>query len=216
LSKKHRLEFHEVKHVLQELEKTVKKPSGAISLHDFGKFVGRVFENNNVPPELINAAFAVSDKGEFDPLDVDGFLAWYMQNMFCQVAQLLGDKDVTKSNALVDSISKSCDVAPAVVDKVKKIFDKFDVDRGGSIDYEEFGRMVAVLVGAKIGGDISQSRIKSSWAEIDRDGSGEVDFPEFVTWYVKYFNEGENASEAFYGSFNPSAQRQNYLGSIVD
>ncbi|CAE8587849.1 unnamed protein product [Polarella glacialis] len=218
LSKKHRLDFHEVKNVLQQLEKVEKNPSGAVGRSEFGRFLNNVFEASDLPEELVNGAFTVSSKGETEPMNLDGFLAWYMQHMFSQVAQLRGDKDVAKSNALVKELCKIHDISGTAIDKVKKLYDRFDLDKSGAIEYDEFVLMVAELFGAKEG-DISKDRLRRSWKEIDMDGSGEVDFAEFVTWYVKYFGKdglSGGATEAFYSSFNPSQQRQNFLDKAAE
>jgi len=71
-------------------------------------------------------------------------------------------------------------------------------------------QMLCFVLKAKSVEDVSEDRASRFWQEIDIDGSGEVDFPEFVAWFVKYFNPDEEEMDMtrgpvgkFYDSFNP-------------
>ncbi len=64
------------------------------------------------------------------------------------------------------------------LNKLKGVFDRFDKDQSGSIDRIEFGEFLAA-----IGKPMSAEQIAEGFAEIDEDGSGVIEFSEFVDWW---------------------------------
>ena len=63
----------------------------------------------------------------------------------------------------------------------REIFDKIDVDGSGSITSDELA-----LLSRKSGKPIQGEALVKVMAELDVDGSGEVDFGEFSAWWPKY------------------------------
>ena len=78
--------------------------------------------------------------------------------------------------------------------------------------------MLVFVMKAKSREDIAQDRRERFWKELDTDGSGSVDFAEFLHWYTKYFSPNDddmdlsNAKggpiDEFYKSFNPMQTRR--------
>mmetsp|Transcript_68931 Transcript_68931/g.183636 ORF Transcript_68931/g.183636 Transcript_68931/m.183636 type:complete len:169 (-) Transcript_68931:67-573(-) len=63
-------------------------------------------------------------------------------------------------------------------DQIEEFFEAFllfDVDRGGSISAEELGAVMQSL-----GRDPQPGELEAMIAEVDDDGSGEIEFPEFI------------------------------------
>jgi hypothetical protein len=123
---------------------------------------------------------------------LDALCEWYIANLFGGVARACQ----SMSEAMVMEISEENNVAPPTVDKLKNAFDLFDDDGSGVIEQREFHRMLAVLlnVGESNRNDLSRDRVYRFWKEIDKDGSGEVDFREFCGWYLKYFSPEQEAT----------------------
>ncbi|CAE8725236.1 unnamed protein product [Polarella glacialis] len=118
LAKKYRLDFHEVKRVLTELEKADKNASGALDRRQFRTFLERLFERDNIPDDFVGAAFQAVSTGDLDQeMDVEGFLEWYTQNMFTAVATLSGDSRVTAGNTMVKKVAEILNILPQEVDK---------------------------------------------------------------------------------------------------
>merc|ERR1740117_1945175 len=85
------------------------------------------------------------------------------------------------------------------VNTLEQIHDQFhvvDADQSGSIEEEEFDELVLKLHGAKERSDVPNGRMKFFWQQADRDGSGEIDFEEFIQWFSKYFFSKENLDAA--------------------
>lgn len=115
---------------------------------------------------------------------------------------------------------------PVTVDKLKKAFDHYDLDGSGVIEYNEFLNMIRELLNVTNEDDLSKVRVYRFWKEIDRDSSGEVDFPEFCAWYLKYFSpevettqtsiDGRGILGKFYSSYDPRAQRKSLVADDSD
>mmetsp|Transcript_38073 Transcript_38073/g.100732 ORF Transcript_38073/g.100732 Transcript_38073/m.100732 type:complete len:375 (-) Transcript_38073:89-1213(-) len=219
LSKKFRLEHFEVKHILEEFDKQF-DTDGALSIASFRKALMSIFETKDLDERIVLSAWegftnTTDTSLEVDNFDVDLFFQWYVANMFSDVAKLRQSKDKAESELLIYNLAKHHQVSPYIMDKVKRKFDKFDTDRSGNIEFEEFRCMMKFMLKDDKRNDLSEDRLGRFWAEIDRDGSGEVDFQEFAQWYLKYFNPDDEESmgpiEAFYASFNPDAQRHNEI-----
>lgn len=63
---------------------------------------------------------------------------------------------------------------------LKAIFDEIDTDGGGSLDRAEVAQLAV-----KMGAPMSEHDLDSAMAEMDADGSGDVDFEEMVTWFTE-------------------------------
>eukprot|EP00930_Biecheleria_cincta_P096648 TRINITY_DN88468_c0_g1_i1.p1 TRINITY_DN88468_c0_g1~~TRINITY_DN88468_c0_g1_i1.p1 ORF type:complete len:351 (+),score=67.18 TRINITY_DN88468_c0_g1_i1:131-1183(+) len=212
LAKQHRLEFYEVKVLLEAVHNASKTPEGFIGVDEFTKILKRAFEVDTVPEDLVcklHGECCKDRSGAPREFDVSTFLDWYMVNIFTTVAHLRGDQKAMAGHALTEELCNKHGLQKTQLDKIKKQFDKYDLDGSGNIDQDEFYEMISAFVGAGKG-DISGERLKAWWREIDLDCSGEVDFGEFVEWYLKYFNGGGDMdpTKSFYESFCPSKQRQ--------
>ena len=62
----------------------------------------------------------------------------------------------------------------------RNTFRKFDADRSGSINVDEFDKLVEYL-----GMDFSPSELKEAVAELDSDASGQIEESEFVDWWCQ-------------------------------
>lgn len=64
------------------------------------------------------------------------------------------------------------------INRLKGVFDRFDKDENGSIDREEFGQFLAA-----IGKGMTPEQLAKGFDEIDTNGSGVIEFKEFVNWW---------------------------------
>jgi len=238
LARKHRLEIYEVRTILQEFDRATEKTNGQIDFDGFGAALCKIFEHDNIKESIIASAWEATTapersdgalvfldgareatksrdpvRGCFVQVNIDAFLVWYVANMFTGVAQLTASADMAISEHLLCQLAQHHGVSNYVLDKVKRNFDRFDLDHSGSISYDEFEAMMRNILKSKQKDDLSEDRLSRFWQEIDGDGSGGVDFAEFARWYLKYFDPdldealGLGLAEAFYASYSPDTQR---------
>jgi len=215
LAKKYHLELFEARNTLVEFHASRFNAFGGFDYPDFYKFCCRVFGVKSPDDEVIQKIY--SEAGMAEKARVESFLEWYMLHVFCTDVQgvVQGMSHTAKGESLVYRLSKQFNVATTQIDNIKREFDKYDTNASGNIEFDEFAAMLKAMLKAKDSCDLSESRIRKFWMEIDHDGSGEVDFSEFTHWYLKYFSPESTAEcgscnliEAFYASFNPSNQRR--------
>ena len=64
------------------------------------------------------------------------------------------------------------------IDEIKEIFDYFDSDENGVINYSEFKKLIDALQG-----DMSDEDMQVGFNIIDNDHNRNIDFDEFIEWW---------------------------------
>ena len=72
----------------------------------------------------------------------------------------------------------------------QEIFNLVDLDKGGTISKDELKQLMNTL-----GLKPTQEELNQMVDEIDADGNGEIDFPEFLTMMLRKMNEGDPEKE---------------------
>jgi len=62
---------------------------------------------------------------------------------------------------------------------LKQEFDAYDEDRSGYIDVKELKELLH-----KLGEELEEKHLQEAFRELDQDGSGEIEFFEFVEWFT--------------------------------
>merc|ERR1719478_1703026 len=62
---------------------------------------------------------------------------------------------------------------------LKQEFDTYDEDRSGYIDVKELRELLE-----KLGEELTEEELEQAFKELDADGSGEIEFFEFVEWFT--------------------------------
>eukprot|EP00440_Ansanella_granifera_P022011 gb/GFBE01023897.1/.p1 GENE.gb/GFBE01023897.1/~~gb/GFBE01023897.1/.p1 ORF type:complete len:376 (+),score=67.46 gb/GFBE01023897.1/:1-1128(+) len=210
LSRRMNLDFHEVKFALKELHAAETREDGSMGHSAFRHMLQRVFDVSHVADELLESAYNDCKAGE-GPLPAERFLCWYRDNMFTFVNAMTASGDAYQSHVTVQELARKFGTSPVELDRVKAKFDLFDLDKSGLIEYDEFEQMMFQLLNCSSKSDLPKNRMLRFWSEIDRDGSGSVDFEEFTQWWLKYFALSDQGGpiQAFYASFMPDVQRAN-------
>jgi Ca2+-binding EF-hand superfamily protein len=68
--------------------------------------------------------------------------------------------------------------------RLKEVFEHFDADNSGSIDSDELGNVFQSM-----GQDLSEDELKAMIAGVDDDGSGQIEFNEFIVLMCSNFGE---------------------------
>lgn len=85
---------------------------------------------------------------------------------------------VTESSSAWSRITAGTIFESSKKKRVRAIFNKYDTDKSGELDLDEFGVFCADL-----GEKFTQEQLEVALAEIDEDGNGTVDFEEFYKWW---------------------------------
>jgi Ca2+-binding EF-hand superfamily protein len=64
------------------------------------------------------------------------------------------------------------------VEELRAIFDKYDQNSNGSIDWDEFGKLLDELVG-----DMALDEKSLAFHIVDSNHTGYISFEEFITWW---------------------------------
>jgi len=70
------------------------------------------------------------------------------------------------------------------IDRLRRLFDIYDVDRRRVITQEMFSRVILGILKVTEPSDVPRTRLDRYWREIDLDRNGTVDFEEFVIWMI--------------------------------
>merc|ERR1711904_14583 len=136
----------------------------------------------DIEEETLNTKWVEADKDGSECVDFWEFATWYSAHGF------LEDLLLSPEQRHIREVARKYDVEFVEVENVKRMFDKFDEDGGGLLEFGEFKILLYRLMKIPAHLEMPSSRVKQFWAEIDLDGSGNVDFEEFLQWYMRSFD----------------------------
>merc|ERR1712151_561409 len=76
------------------------------------------------------------------------------------------------------------------IEEMREAFNLFDSDKSGSIDYRELKAAMQAL-----GFDVKNDELKKMITDIDADGSGHIEFPEFLEMMTGKMGEKDTKEE---------------------
>lgn len=126
-----------------------------------------------------------SDVDKTGAISFKEFLNWYASNGFNQ--EML----TSENHKEIRKMAQQHDIKEETVETIKKIFDSCDEDGSGEVGPDEFKHILHKCLKVPQGGWVPPSRVQYFWSQIDLDGSGEISFPEFFRWWLRYFDEEE-------------------------
>lgn len=129
-----------------------------------------------------------------------------MVTHFCEASMLSSEDQAFRDFARAQNI----DLISA--EEIRFQFERFDADKSGDIDFQEFKEVLKSLLNAKSVNDIPDNRVKHFWNEVDSNSSGTVDLQEFVVWFhaLFYADNGNNITK------QQSRHNSNNQGSMVE
>eukprot|EP00931_Biecheleriopsis_adriatica_P044650 TRINITY_DN2556_c0_g1_i1.p1 TRINITY_DN2556_c0_g1~~TRINITY_DN2556_c0_g1_i1.p1 ORF type:complete len:419 (+),score=76.33 TRINITY_DN2556_c0_g1_i1:106-1257(+) len=156
------------------------------------------------PGLLVDDAFAVASnvaaKGNDAALSFADFALWYSSLSFDQFITL------SSSERKIRDLARKYNMTIVDVDRYWRHFDESDTDRGGTIGQDEFESLLRKCAKVPADVEIPPTRFRQLWKDCDIDGSGEIDFEEFVQFYRRYFDDSNGESlgfEGYYRSLRP-------------
>lgn len=185
LSKTHRSPVEEVRLIWEEFKELDADHSGEISLVEFQAVVRRrcnIPEGECVPAHLCRLP---SRPGGSDATSVgfEEYLAWHLQVAYAEEFMVTDPQERFMRN-----LSRKHSLCITDVERIRKVFGRFDEDRSGTIDHSEFKKAILVILGVKNPSDVSAKKLERYWHEADSNRNGEIDFEEFLLWYLRSFD----------------------------
>lgn len=158
-----------------------------------------------LPTELRYNTFTMADGDGNEDIDFHEFVLWYSSHGFSEEVLL------TKEQRVIRDVARRFDIVnTAEVERMKNLFDQYDLDESGTIEYSEFVKLVHELLKVPKHLELPVHRMQQFWKEADFDDSGEIGFEEFLVFYAKIFDTDDNTSplETFYRGLRPNAMSQ--------
>ncbi|KAJ9467944.1 putative calmodulin-like protein 2 [Diplonema papillatum] len=126
---------------------------------------------------------SISKVASSQELDLDDFISW------------LGSVAADGSDpfSMLKAKIRSEGMRPLTNDQIEALrecFNTFDTDNSGSIDVQELGNVFS-----SFGQDLNDAEIQSMINEVDADGSGEIEFEEFLLLMMSNFGSQETAGD---------------------
>jgi len=172
---------------------------GRLSKNQFAKFLCALIDCNEVdelPNGIVEDAFKLADKDSGGELDFSEFAIWFSTYSFSEKLNLDARQRALRK------LAKKYAIPHTQVDDYNDFFNQLDADDSGMIEPAEFPNLLCKCAKIPQNG-LTATRVQQLWRDADTDGSGEVDFEEFLVFYRKYFDvkAGEGAGyENFYRS----------------
>lgn len=88
--------------------------------------------------------------------------------------------EVSEEEKFLREVSKTYGIHVSEVERLKKMFDKFDEDKSGEIARDEFNKMYRALENIPESMELPDRVIERSWQKVDVDQSGNISFEEFL------------------------------------
>lgn len=182
LAKKHNLSVDDVHEKMRDFQDFDTSGNGYLSQDEFEATVRRLCHipaDSQIPHHLLANHFSKIDMDEDGQVSFEEYIIWSMETAYSEEV-LVPDKNDRDMRRL----ARDNDIPITEVERVKKVFDQFDLDGSGNIETEEFFHVIMKLLNAQKPSDVSKKKLERYWNEADRDGSGEISFEEFLLWYV--------------------------------
>lgn len=180
LAKKHHISVDECRDVRQEFNRLDVDKSGSLTLGELSVEIrakSGLDEDAEIPQYMLTGLLS---KAHGEGINFEEYLTWSIQTAYVEdfVVRDPRDKEMR-------AVAREQGIHINDVEKVRRVFDKFDTDGSGIIDEHEFIEIVYLLMKVREPADISPQKLKRYWREVDTDLSGHVCFKEFLVWYTK-------------------------------
>lgn len=185
LARKHQLEMMEVKKIRDEFDRLDTSGDGKLDYEEFEECVRVICQippENEVPEHLWKDRWISCCKGKpREEVEFEDFLIWRLSVAYAE--ELLVPDEYERK---LRQLARDNSISIIDVENLKKKFDRYDEDKSGLIEQEEFKKILCDIMEVTDPRDVSQAMLDRYYREADEDGSGEIDFFEFVTWYCKF------------------------------
>lgn len=137
----------------------------------------------DLPAEFWVESFKSADRDYSGDIDIHEFVLWYSSNCFSE--ELMLPLGMMYDRCLCQTL----DISILDMERYRRAFNKLNLDSSGYIVKVEFEKLLTKLLKVPRGQSLPTQRVATLWKQADIYGIGKIDFDEFVTFYVKNFND---------------------------
>lgn len=185
LAKDHHIPIEEVRKKKEEFESYDTGGAGELSLGDLRYAVRdkcNIPANEPLPEHLMLRQWAHADTDGSGTLNFKEFLLWSLNTAYSEEMMVTDPLE-----RQLRAVARNLRVPITDVERVKAIFDKFDLDGSDSIDEDEFNKALFILMEVTNPSELPENKLKRYWRDADVSGNGEINFEEFLLWYLRSF-----------------------------
>jgi len=116
--------------------------------------------------------------------------------------------NLSEADRVIRQVARSHGISLKYAEEVWTEFQRYDADSEGSLSYTQFARVVQDLTSRSMEGfsgaraEVGEGRVRRLWQEVDADGSGRVEFKEFLLWFHNLF-QNDAISSTNYSRHSP-------------
>jgi len=187
LARKHNLRVDEVKKKWEQFHMFDSDGDIVLSAEEFQKVVrvlAGIPDDEHLPAHLFSAAWSAGDTDRDGSINFEEFLLWSNGVQYSEEMMVPDPEE-----RLMRRIARENDMDIVAVERIKAIFDRFDLDKSKAIEEQEFKDLVCELLRTSTQ-DFSENRLKRYWREVNPAG-GTLAFKEFAIWWSQTFGMKE-------------------------
>eukprot|EP00930_Biecheleria_cincta_P026089 TRINITY_DN1844_c0_g1_i8.p1 TRINITY_DN1844_c0_g1~~TRINITY_DN1844_c0_g1_i8.p1 ORF type:complete len:669 (-),score=184.44 TRINITY_DN1844_c0_g1_i8:244-2250(-) len=182
---KYKVPLKVVQQTLREFHELDVDGNGVLTLDEFEAALRKtthVGPDEDLPEHLILKTWESIDSNKDNSVDFHEYFLWTLQAGWKEEV-LVNDKQERQLREL----AREYGVSVVDVEKLKRVFDKFDVDKSGTIDKDEFKAVICSLMKAEDASQVSHSMLNRYWKEADGNNDGLLELQEFMVWHFNFF-----------------------------
>lgn len=183
MAKQHNMSFEDVRQRWEEFHKFDVDGNGMLSKSEFVaviRLICGIPSHREVPEHLLTNAWSAADKDGNDSVDFQEFITWCFSHQNSE-EMLIADSEERDMRHLARKLG--CSILE--LERVKEKFDKFDTDKSGSIEEDEFKNVIMFLWNVKRAEDVPAKRLERLWRDVNPNGNRHVFFDAFAAWYIR-------------------------------
>lgn len=189
LARKYHMTIDDLRDARDEFAHYDKVNSGTITAQEFQRLVRarcNLPTDKPFPLHLLNALGSMNIGGIVSggTVSFEDFLVWTIHCAYTEEFMV-----PNASERQIRQLAREQKMSLLDVEKIKCVFDSFDVDGSGEIEECEFRNILYGLWDVRNEADVSDKKLQRYWRELDFDGSGSCNFEEFLIWYTTNFKD---------------------------
>lgn len=180
LSKKHCLSLEETRKLWDEFRSFDTKGRGHLSFEEFEHSVRKkcnLDPNEEIPAHLLEDQ--IKKIGITGWVKFEAYLMWAVATAFSEEV-MVPDPDQRRLRKL----AREHGIAYTDLEEIQAVYQKFDEDGSGDIDFHEFSKILIELHKGPKATEPNTKTLRRYFTEIDVDGGETIDFAEFLQWFL--------------------------------